>query len=83
MPSSARILLSEIVLDIFVQKEVKGDKVTFLAQMRLDINSIEARKEFHRQGIKGAKKTKSSSDQNKVDLHQLKNEHLYFFCFQS
>ena len=62
---------------------MKGDKVTFLAQMRLDINSIEARKEFHRQGIKGAKKTKSSSDQNKVDLHQLKNEHLYFFCFQS
>ena len=54
MPSSARILLSEIVLDILVQKEVKGDKVTFLAQMRLEINSIEAGKEFHRQGIKDA-----------------------------
>ena len=64
-------------------KEVKGDKVTFLAQMRLEIKSVEAGKEFHRQGIKGAKKTKSSSDQNKVDLRQLKNEHLYFFCFQS
>ena len=58
MPSSARILLSKIVLDILVHKEVKGDKVTYWAQIPLEINSIEAEKEVHCQGIKDAKKTK-------------------------
>ena len=56
MPSSARILLSKIVLDILEQKGVKGD--TYWAQIPLEINSIEAEKDVHCQGIKDAKKTK-------------------------
>ena len=32
---------------------------------------------------KALKMPRKPSDQNKVDLHQLKNGHLYFFCFQS
>ena len=82
MPSSARILLSKKVGNIRVQNEVKGDKVTFLTQMRLDIST--QLKNFIVKALKEPRKlSKSSSDQNKIDLHHLNNEHLYFFCFQS